>query len=99
MIRDLRLYSNPASDNPYFDFVKKEDCDFAIRQAYAKTVRKEDIDNQSHYFIKAKVDGVFEVFDSIVWQSVENKKKLGGTRIPCLDKYTILQFYLDNKGK
>ena len=96
-MKNLRNYKQPNSENEWFDFVKKEDCDFAIRQAYPKTVLKEDIDKQSHYFIKAKSEGVFETFNSIVWQSFDNKKLLGGSKIPCLDKHTILMFYKLNK--
>ena len=92
-MKNLRQYKQPSSENEWFEFVRQRDCDFAIRQAYPKTVLKEDVDKQSHYFIKAKVDGVFDVFDSIVWQSIDNKKLLGGSKIPCLDKHTILLFY------
>lgn len=63
----IRLTSQPTGANEFFDFVSKDDCEFAIRQAYPKTVAKEDIDGQSHYFIKPKVAGVREVFDSFNW--------------------------------
>lgn len=90
---DLRLYKQPSGVNPYFDFVRKDECEFAIRQAYPKTVLKKDIDKQSHYYIKPKVAGVFEVFNSIEWQNEENRKMLGGASVPYLDKDTIVKFY------
>ncbi|MGL4504202.1 MAG: hypothetical protein ACRCUF_00555, partial [Aeromonas sobria] len=44
----LRHLSRPTGDNSFFDFVKKgQPFDFAIRQAYPKTVGPEDIDGQS----------------------------------------------------
>lgn len=89
-----RLTSRPTGINPYFDFVKADDCEFAVRQAYPKTVRKEDITStQSYYFIKPKIDGVWEVFESINWQSVDNRELLGGTSVPILDRDTVVRFY------
>ncbi len=89
----MRLMSRPDGNNPYFDFVNIEECDFAIRQAHPKTVLKSDVDGQSHYFIKPKVEGVFEVFDSIQWQNEDNRQMLGGASVPCLDRVTVVKFY------
>lgn len=93
-VMNLRLTSQPSGINPWFDFVRADACEFAIRQAYPKTVAKEDIDGQSHYFIKPKVAGVREVFDSFNWQDEEGKKMLGGASVPCLDKDTVVKFYV-----
>lgn len=98
VIQDLRLYSKPSSDNPYFLFTNKSgDWDFAIRQALPKTVLKEDVDGQSHYFIKPLVPNVLEVFQSFKWQTKENKALLGGSKSPCLDQRCVLDFYLRYK--
>lgn len=89
----LRHLTRPTGDNPFFDFVKKGEGEFAIRQAYPKTVGPEDIDGQSYFHIKPKVPGVRAVFESIQWQTPVNRARLGGASVPCLDKATVVKFY------
>lgn len=90
----LRVVSKPDGTNPYFSFVTAEECDFAIRQVYPKTVLKSDIKEGGAYlYIKSVIFGVFAIFDSIKWQSEENRPLMGGASAPCLDKSTVVEIY------
>lgn len=90
----LRLTSRPTGENEFFEFVSKDEATLAIRQAYPKTVEMEDVDGQSHYFIKPKVAGVEDVFRSVIWEGNGGRAMLDGVSVPCLDKDTVVKFYL-----
>jgi predicted RNA methylase len=61
----------------YFDFVTKEEADFAIQRvgmaAGKVKVDFERFAKASHYFIKTKAQNVREVFEKIDWTNIKNK--------------------------
>lgn len=91
----MRYLTRPDGVNPFFEFVAREQADFAIRQAYPNYFKLEDATgNQSYYFIKAKVPDVERVFAGIDWQAGENRDLIGGASVPCLDRESVLKFYI-----